>query len=69
MFYAYRGGSQMVEKQPAEDSFRSSLEDVIAVATKLSPFCTSVEELVKMLEPALDNAAQLRLIMQTVTKR
>ena len=57
-------GSQ--DKQNVEQSFRESLEDILRVAEKLLPYCQTVEELIGMVKPALENDAQLRLLIQVV---
>lgn len=60
----------MVDKEAsAEEGFKSSLEDVVAVASKLAPFCRTVEEMIGMAQLALENEGQLRLLMIMVTKR
>lgn len=51
-----------------EQSFRSSLEDVVVVLEKLSPFATSPEELAGMVRLALENEGQLRLLFQITTQ-
>ena len=61
------GPKQMTEKQAeAEIKFRSSLQDVAAVARSLAPYCRGIEELVGMVELALDNSGQLRMLMERV---
>lgn len=52
----------------AEQSFRASLEDVIAVAEGLSKHCKSLDDLVGISRLALDNEAQLRIVMDLVTQ-
>lgn len=62
--------SALVEQKPtAEEVFRSSLEDVIAISEKLSPICESVDDLIGIAKLALDNAGQLRLLMQQMQKK
>ena len=51
------------------DSFRSSLEDIVAISEKLSPVCDSISDLVEMCKLALTNDGQLNLIMNLVTKK
>lgn len=59
----------MVDKELSqEEQFRSALQDVVAIGEKLSPYCKSVEELTGMVELALLNDAQLRLLMELVSK-
>ncbi len=53
-------------KLSPEDSFRSSLEDVLTITEKLAFLCQNMDELNGMLKLALDNDAQLRLLMQQV---
>ncbi len=60
---------QQTNQTTAQDlrkSFRSSLEDSIAVIRKLSPHCTSVDDLVGVLNLALENDGQLTLLMREV---
>ena len=60
----------MAEKQqPTIDDFRSSIEDLITIAEKLSPYCSSVEELVGLLQLALTNDAQLKMILQNLSQQ
>lgn len=60
----------MLEKQAeAEDKFRSSLNDVVTIAQKLSIVCHSIEELVGICELALANDAQLRLLIATIQQK
>jgi hypothetical protein len=53
------------DQQPPslEEQFRYSLEGVVEVASLLSPHCKTVKELVMMVQHAIDNPAQLRLLM------
>ena len=50
----------------AEDSFRSSLEDVILIIEKLSPHSRDLQGMIDMLKLALTNDSQLGLIMHMV---
>lgn len=59
----------MAERQSQEEAFRSSLEDVLEVASKLSSHCNSVEDLIGVVQLALANDGQLRLLMATVTAK
>lgn len=53
----------------AEDAFRSSLQDVLAITQKLSSFCSSVEELADMVALALENQGQLKMLMALVMQK
>lgn len=55
------------QKLTPEEAFRSSLEDLIAVAEKLAPYCGSVEELVEVCQLAVGNAAQAKLLLEKVS--
>ena len=55
--------------QSAADSFRSSLEDVVAVADKLSAYCNTVEEMVGMCKLGLENAGQLSVLMALMQQK
>lgn len=59
----------MERKATAEEieSFLSSLEDLIAIADKLAPFCKMTEELIGMAKLATENDGQLRLLMGIVS--
>lgn len=46
-----------------EEQFRYSLEGVIEVANLLAPYCKTIKELVQMVQHAIDNPAQVRLLM------
>ena len=60
----------MTESKPsAEDGFRDSLKDVLVVADKLSLSCLSVEEMIGMVQLALENDGQLRLLMAMVAQK
>ncbi len=54
--------------EDVELRFRASLEDTIEVLEKLSPFTSSVDEMIETLKLAVDNATQLRLIMGKILK-
>lgn len=59
----------MAENQQAitpEQSFRDSLGDVITIVRKLSPLCKDTDELIGLCSLAIDNDAQLRLLMGQV---
>ena len=51
---------------PVEEKFRGSLSDVAVVLAKLSPLCQSVEELTAMVQLALENDGQLRVLQAVV---
>ena len=55
--------------EDVEARFKESLQDVLEVAEKLSPYCHSVEDLLTLLHAALKDDAHLRLIMGKVIKR
>lgn len=60
----------MAEVKKTElETWRSSLVDVAGVCEKLAPICGSVEELVGMLKLALENEAQLKLVMKEVLRK
>lgn len=58
-----------MEAKVAEESFRSSLDDVVTILERVAPLCKSHEELLDMLRLARENMGQLRLLMQTVMQR
>lgn len=53
-------------KKSVEESFRESLEDVIAIAEKMGTHCKSTSDLTNMLKLALENDGQLSLILSIV---
>lgn len=55
-----------VPQPTAEDSFRSSLEDVILIIEKLAPHAKDLDGMMGMLKLALTNDSQLGLIMHMV---
>lgn len=56
-------------QEEIERGFRESLMDVIAVAEKLAPVCRSVEEMIGVVELAVTNDAQMRLLMNSVNQK
>lgn len=56
-----------VQAEDVEKSFRDSLDDLILVTEKLSPFCSSPSEMVEVLRLAQSNDMQLRILMNQVT--
>ena len=57
------------QKQTAEESFRSSLEEIIVISEKLTPYCNTVQDLIGMAKLALDNDGQLKLLMASVLQK
>lgn len=55
-----------LDRQEIEDSFKKSLEDLIPIAERLAPYCEKVSDLVGIIELALSNQGQLRLIISTL---
>lgn len=53
-------------KLTVEQSFRESLKDVVAVVQKLAPHCNGFDDLIGMVELAINNDGQLHLLMNTV---
>jgi len=45
-----------------DDKLRESLEDLLALARRLAPLCERVDELMGIVDLALTNPAQLRLL-------
>ena len=56
-------------KKSQEQAFRESLQDVVVVVEKMLPLCPSSSDLLDILALALANEAQLRLVLQQVTKK
>lgn len=59
----------MGDKKSNEELLRDSLKDVIAISEKLQPFCQSVEEMIGVASLALENDAQLRILMAQMTSK
>lgn len=51
-----------------EDSFRSSLQDVITIASKLTACCGTTEDLVNVCKLALENDSQLKMLIALVAQ-
>jgi hypothetical protein len=65
----YVKDSVMGEKQTEADSFRSSLEDVVTIAEKLSGHVETTADLAAMCRLAIKNDGQLRLLMEAVRSK
>jgi len=59
----------MGEKLSAEDSLRSSLQDVVSLVEKLLPICDSTEDLLEVCKLALENDAQLKLLIREADRK
>lgn len=57
----------MADQKTTEDSFRESLKDLVTITQKLNHYCESTSDLTAMVNLALDNDSQLRLLMSIVT--
>ena len=55
------------KRDELEDGFREALDDVARVIDALRPYCQTPDEMAQMVRLALDNRAQLKLIMATIT--
>lgn len=56
------------QKLTAEEQLRSSIEDVISLAKKLQPICTTTQEMIEVCELALTNDAQLKMLMREASQ-
>lgn len=52
-----------------EDKFRSSLEDLLALAKKFLPVCERVEDLIGMVQLAIENEGQLKLLLKEYVRQ
>lgn len=52
-----------------EESFRTSLTDVVTIAEKLAGHCGSVEDLITVCRTAIESDAHLRLLMSLVRQQ
>ena len=59
---------QTADKPSVVDSFRASLDDVAEIARALSHYCSSIEDLVGVVELALAHDAQLHFLMAIMKK-
>ncbi len=59
----------MADKQQLEDSFKKSLEDVVFLAEKLIPYCSTVTDLVEMARLAQSNEGQFKLVFSICTSQ
>lgn len=53
-------------RQSAEDQFRGELKDAAVLIAKLEPYCKTIEELLSVVNLAVENDGQLRLLMPLV---
>lgn len=58
----------MPDKPDVVESFRESLKDVIPVIEKLAPHCTGFDDLLGMVNLALENTAQARILLKIITE-
>lgn len=56
-----------VEKSPQQDALRESFKDVLTILDVLGATTDSVFEVQKVLQLAVENEAQLRLLIMAVT--
>ena len=56
----------MEGKKTAEEQFRDGLLDVAAVVEKLLPFCEQSKELLEVVQLALTNDAQLKILLKAL---
>lgn len=59
----------METKISVEAGFRDSLKDLLVIVPKLIPFCGNINDLVSMVQLALENDGQLRLLMSLVVRK
>lgn len=48
------------------NQLRDALKDAITLAERLLPFCPTTEEMLSVLTPALDNDAQLKILLSLI---
>ncbi len=59
------------EPDKAEDpeiQMRESIQEALTIAGRLEPFCRTVGEFISLLEGALENDAQLRMVTNKILK-
>ena len=54
------------QQQTDEEKFREALGDVMVIVKRLAPHCQRVDELIGVLQHAMENDGQLRLLMSRV---
>lgn len=52
-----------VPKAPDPAAYRASLEDVVAVMSKLNQYCNSIDEAIAVVTLACENDGQLQILM------
>ena len=57
------------KQEELENGFKNVIEDTIPLIQSLAPLCESSDEMISLLSLALENQAQLRLIMRAVQER
>lgn len=57
------------DKLTQEEAFREHLADLLAIATKMAPLCQTVDELVGVLNLALENDAQVRILIKLASDK
>lgn len=60
---------KMQREDDFDTKFRGALQDVLETTRKLAPYCNSVDDLIDMLELALTNDGQLRMVMGKIIPR
>ena len=58
--------TQTDKRTEEEEGFRSALEDVVAIIQRLAPICKSINDMLGMVELALKNDSQCRLLFKEV---
>ena len=60
---------KMQREDDFDTKFRGALQDVLETTRKLAPYCNSVDDLIDMLELALTNDGQLRMVIGKIIPR
>jgi hypothetical protein len=55
-----------ISPQDVEETTRKVMEDVVMIAERLAPLCSSVADLVGMCRLAVENDGQLKLLMRVI---
>lgn len=56
----------MFDAKTNESDYRKAVEDTVAIAAAMAPYCERVDDLVGMLNLALENDGQLKWLLKTV---
>lgn len=59
----------MNTEETVEMKFRSALADALKMVESLGPICQNLDEVASIMRLAIENDGQLRLLMQSLSKK